>query len=165
MDTLILLRHAEADFASGSVSDFDRPLNSNGLKEAEDIGRQLVSQNRMADVILCSSATRAKQTCDGVFHQQRDAETPSYYRELYLAPLNTLLDISVEWAARADTLMIIGHNPGLESFLKYLCGSDLPYDANGTLFSTGNCAVITLAGGIVGGKGSLVALLRPQLER
>ena len=162
MNTIILLRHAEAGFASGGMTDFERTLNVNGSKEAEDIGGQLVSQNLLPDVILCSAATRAMQTYEGVFHQQLDLKAPSYYRELYLAPLNTLLDISVEWAARADTLMIIGHNPGLESFLKYLCGSDLPYDENGTLFSTGNCAVIKVAGGIVGGKGSLVSLLRPQ---
>ena len=159
MTTVILMRHAQASFTS---ADFDRSLNQNGLNEANQMGQRLADLKLHVDVVLCSSAARAVQTLACVSSKNQDWATPVFYKELYLAPLTTLIDVVSQWHNKTEHLLLLGHNPGLESLLKYLCGSDIPHDTNGALFSTANCAIINLDGAIAGGTGKLITLLRPE---
>ena len=66
MRELILLRHAHAEPGAAGQADFDRPLSSQGLAEAEAAGRWLADQGLVPDRVLCSPARRARETLEAV---------------------------------------------------------------------------------------------------
>jgi len=105
--TLILMRHAKSSWNNPALDDFDRPLNTRGVRDAPRIGRWLVDQGHTPEEVLCSSAIRAKQTLDGLAFQ-----TPvMFLPELYMAsPAKILGAIQ---AAFSDCLLVVAHNPGM----------------------------------------------------
>ena len=64
MKTLLLLRHAKSDWGNPSQGDFDRPLSARGREAAPLMGAYLAQQGLRPDLVLCSAAARARQTCD-----------------------------------------------------------------------------------------------------
>ncbi len=106
MKRLILMRHAKSDWSMGEP-DKARPLNKRGEKSAKAIGAWLQSERFVPDEALVSSAARTRQTWDlldlGVTVQFEDA--------LYLAEPDEMLEVLK--AARKDTVLMIGHNPGI----------------------------------------------------
>jgi phosphohistidine phosphatase len=164
MKHLILMRHATSDSASSGMSDFDRPLSSHGSQELLDIARQLMPLPTQPDLIISSSACRARQTTDGVMQQTAwDDDILNFDASMYLASLNYLIDVCDTHAEQCDCLMLVGHNPGLEDFLKYLCKQNPPRSAYGELLTPANVAVLELSdcGVRHGGQATLLELFRP----
>lgn len=107
MKRLILMRHAKSDW-SASGDDHTRPLNRRGEASAPAIGQWLRIQGWLPDEVLCSTATRTRQTLTllGL------PEVPTRFeRALYLAEVNDI--IAVLQAATAETVLILGHNYGI----------------------------------------------------
>ena len=120
MPSLMLLRHAKSDWSDPGLADFDRPLNKRGRRAAPLIGRYLRKQDLLPDLVLCSSARRARQTWDGVAGELK-AEVPvRYLRSLYLAPPSRLLATLQRQPKTIERLMMIGHNPGMENLAAHL---------------------------------------------
>lgn len=119
---LLVMRHAKADRDAARWQDFDRPLNERGQRDAPRMGKWLASQKITPDKIICSPALRTKQTAELV------AVEMNYRGELLLPP--KLYEGSVKeyltqirLCAHADkTVLIVGHNPTLESLVEQLCG-------------------------------------------
>jgi len=162
---LFLLRHAKSDW-NINVGDHERPLSKRGRNSASAIGHWMQQQQLIPEKIIVSTAERAMQTClylqEGL-HNMLD--TPDQSRELYLADSETMLDIIAEQDDRTQSLMLIGHNPGMDELLSYLCGGDLPYTDNGKLMTTATLAVIELENGwnhINAAENSLIELVRPR---
>jgi len=118
MRKLILLRHAHAESATAGQADRDRPLSREGLAEAEAAGRWLKDHGHLPDRILCSPATRTLQTLEQVLSTLGYLEQRSEPR-IYDATPGTLLQVADEHRD-AGTLMIVGHNPGLEQTVALL---------------------------------------------
>lgn len=114
---LMLLRHAKSDWKQNALEDQDRPLSDKGKKNAIKLGKWLIKQNIMPDLILVSPALRAQQTLKRICNEC--AATAITVNELYLADLAQLKHILAE-APHAERIMIIGHNPGLESLYHML---------------------------------------------
>lgn len=119
---LIILRHGKSDWKT-SADDFDRPLADRGKKAANKIHRWLSEEMLFPDLVLCSPAKRAMQTLKRVCPEAK-ANT-LFDPELYLADLPTLLTRLAE-VQNASRVMLIGHNPGLESLVSYLQATELP---------------------------------------
>jgi len=112
MRRLILMRHAKAEAKAASGDDFDRALTERGYQDAEIIGRVLKAAGLTPDMALVSAAERTRQTFDGVA-QAFPGLQARYDRKLYNAASATIRD-RVELAAEdADTILLIGHNPGV----------------------------------------------------
>ena len=128
--TLLLLRHAEAYPESSGSRDFDRPLSHQGEVEAVRAANWLNEHNRLPDQARSSTATRARQTAGAVFGQRAiDTFNLTFDDRLYLAGLQTLLEILAETSNSVAQLLLIGHNPGLTHLLDYLAPPDaLPPD-------------------------------------
>ena len=112
MRRLILFRHAKAEPRAPGGDDFDRPLAERGREDAALIGRALAGQNLAPDYALISPARRAAETwicCRDVFPRIR----AELNRELYNAGPEEIRACIEGVADRCDTLMVIGHNPGL----------------------------------------------------
>ena len=118
--TLLLLRHAKSSWKDPQWADHDRPLNSRGRLAAQRMGRLLSDEGLTPDLVLCSTAVRARETAELVF---ADAPTPAtilYREDLYHAEPAQLSRILAEVSEPAPRLLLLGHNPGLEEFLSQL---------------------------------------------
>ena len=123
--TLLLLRHAEAYPESSGSSDFDRPLSDQGKAEAIHVANWLNEHNGLPDQARSSTATRARQTAGAVFGQRAiDTFKLTFDDRLYLAGLQTLLEILAETSDSVEQLLLLGHNPGLTHLLDYLAPPD-----------------------------------------
>lgn len=127
MKTLLILRHAKSSWESPSLADFDRPLNPRGLKAAPFIGSLMHEKNLRADLILSSPAKRAKQTAILVRETAglNDAEI-RYDESIYEASPLTLLHLLAETGNEVNSVLLVGHNPGLEGLIKILTGGIQP---------------------------------------
>lgn len=129
MKTLLVLRHAKSSWNDGALADHDRPLNERGERDAPRMGNLLRQQRLTPDVIISSDAVRARMTAEAV------AEAARYAGEIRLEPLlygaapdDILVVLRAAPDSNAATVMIVGHNPGLEALVGQLTGErqDLP---------------------------------------
>lgn len=122
MKTLLLLRHAKAAPQDFRMRDFDRPLNERGTKDALLIGNFMREQKLAPDVALCSPAERTRQTAALVIQSAPLATPLRYDARIYEASMKDLLQIVSQTEETARTLLLIGHNPGIEQLLFALTG-------------------------------------------
>ena len=141
---LWLLRHAKSDWDQ-DLSDFERPLNKRGKKDAIQMGNWMMENKLVPDLIISSPAERAFQTCHYILQGfQGQINVPVWDKRLYLADVDTILSILKEQSENNHKIMIVGHNPGLDYLLQYLCGDKLPLTKKGKLMTTATLAIIKL---------------------
>ncbi len=121
MKTCLLMRHAKSSWKDLTLPDHDRPLKKRGKRDAPRMGTLLMDQNLTPDVILCSTAKRARQTVDGVLENCDFEGELNYLEELYHADYGTYLEVLSRLPNRIDTAMIVGHNPEMDEFLEDVC--------------------------------------------
>ncbi len=168
MKTLLLLRHAKSSWDDASVGDYDRPLAERGRKAAPKIARELASRGWLPDTVLVSPALRTRQTWELVAAELPDAPKATFPKTLYMAPPESLLQKLRRTPKRTDTLLMIGHNPGMEELAERLAGAGADAAALARLkekFPTAALARFTFDGGwpeLDFGAARLTDLLRPK---
>jgi phosphohistidine phosphatase len=120
MPTLLLLRHAKSSWDSPSLDDYDRPLAKRGLKAAPRMGAEIASLGLKPDVILCSSAVRTRETLALVLPEIGGDPEVIYDDAIYLAAPETLLAKVRALPDTAKSVMVVGHNPGMEELAALL---------------------------------------------
>lgn len=122
MKTIYLLRHAKSSWDDASLSDFERPLNERGMNTAPFMGKVISRRGYSPSVIITSPAKRAATTAEIVIESAGvNAELRSDHR-IYEASPNTLRTVAAETSNDLDSVMLVGHNPGMEGFIRYLTG-------------------------------------------
>lgn len=143
--TLLLLRHAKSAYPTG-VADHERPLAPRGIREAGLAGDWLRSNVSGIDTVLCSTATRARQT---LAHAAIDAPV-RYADRLYGATPGTVLDELNAVGEDVNTLLVVGHEPTLSQLalgLASIRGTDPRVEARvATKFPTSGIAVLRIEG-------------------
>jgi phosphohistidine phosphatase len=114
MPELLLLRHAKSDWKDAALDDFDRPLSKRGRRAAPLMGEYLHAQGLEPDLVLCSSARRARETLKLVLTALASRPEISYLKSLYLAPPSRMLTILRRQSPETGRILLIAHNPGLE---------------------------------------------------
>jgi phosphohistidine phosphatase len=144
MLTLSLLRHAKSSWDDASLEDFDRPLAKRGKAAAQGMGAYMAAHGIAPELILCSTAVRARQTLDLVLPHLAGAPTVVHEDALYLAAAAVLLARIRKVEAKVGQVMIIGHDPGLQVLALELSGSGDAEKLQGLArkFPTGALAVI-----------------------
>jgi phosphohistidine phosphatase len=136
MKTLLVLRHAKSSWNDTSLDDHERPLNKRGRRDGPRMG-ELVREHRLTpDVIMSSDAVRARLTAEAVAQAARYAGEILLDRRLYIASSRDILAVlRTVRETNAGTVMIVGHNPGLEELVAQLTGEqqDLPTAALGQI--------------------------------
>jgi phosphohistidine phosphatase len=136
MKSLILLRHAKTEAGGFFTQDKDRQLSDRGRRDAALIAAHLKEKALVPGQILCSSATRARTTCeilvDG-FAREIDVE---YEDELYLAEPATLMAFAKGADEIGNSLMLIAHNPGMAALAFAMAGQNAQLPAKLTDFPT-----------------------------
>lgn len=122
MKTLYLLRHAKSSWEYPGLSDLERPLNERGKKDAPRMGKWLAKHIQTPNLVLCSHSVRTLATISKIGHELglkgEDYQTDN---RLYLASPKRLWQIVHSVPDTADSLMLVGHNPGLTTFASQLC--------------------------------------------
>jgi phosphohistidine phosphatase len=111
---LILTRHAKSSWDDPLTPDHDRPLNERGKAAAADLGDWLASRGYVPDEVLCSDALRTRKTWSGIAPALPGTPILNLKPALYHAGPDVML--AVLRHASADTVMMIGHNPGIAEF-------------------------------------------------
>ena len=122
MKTVLLMRHAKSSWSDTSLADHDRPLNARGRAAAPRMGEHLNGVDLIPDVILCSTAKRAKLTVEYLLRTcQFDGET-IYSRDLYHGSIEDYLKMLQALDDKNQTALVVGHNPDMEYFLETFSG-------------------------------------------
>ncbi len=110
MKTLLLMRHAKSDWDADYGSDHDRPLNERGLRSARLMGRVLAEEGLVPDLIISSTAVRARRTAELAVEAGKWGSEILLDRSLYDEGTRGVLAVGAS-APDVDGLMLVGHQP------------------------------------------------------
>lgn len=162
---LFILRHAKSDWESGATQDSLRTLNKRGRKDALKIGEWMREHYLYPGWVLCSPAERARETLEAVAQElELHAERIQFLDTLYLADLVSLLQVLRDIPVERDSVMLVGHNPGLDDLVSHLSKTSIPLTESGKLMTTACLAHFKLPDvwNDLKGKGELVQIIRPS---
>lgn len=167
MKSLTLLRHAKSDWDDEVQRDFDRPLNPRGRKAALLVGREMRRQNLRFDRVIASPAVRVVETLADIGEGYGAPIAPAYDQCLYLASASLLLDRVRTTGDSAGTLLIVGHNPGLEELALLLVrAEDRRHREIAVKYPTASVAEIRLPvdrwADVDAGAGTITRFIRPR---
>ena len=127
LKTIIFIRHAKSSWTDLSMRDYDRPLDSRGLKDAPVMASKLKALDFLPDLIISSGAKRAQETAASfasMFGLQYKID-----ENLYHAPPQAYLNVIQSLKEDISTVCLVGHNPGMTdiaNLVEYGASNDLP---------------------------------------
>ena len=166
MKVLTLLRHAKSTWDDPVARDFDRPLNRRGRKAARRIGEAIRDLGLAFDAVVASPAARVKETLDEVEQGCGRPLGAVYEQRVYLASLDTLIGIVRGADDGVERLLVVGHNPGMESLAMALTSGAGLRDEIAVKYPTGTLAEIALPAErwaeVAPGTGRIARFIRPR---
>lgn len=144
---LVLVRHSAAE--SGNTSDEERELTEGGWADAREAGRWLREFGVGVDEVLCSTASRARQTCEAIWEGGCSEADIHHDSRIYNASAQRLLDVVREADADANVVMVVGHAPGIPYLASILAdgeGSEQAHELLGEGYPTTGLAILSYAG-------------------
>jgi len=150
MLTLSLLRHAKSSWSNPTIPDRDRPLATRGVTDAPLMGKAMAERGIDPELVLCSSARRTRDTLALVLPQLKVEPRVVYEDALYHASPETMLEMLRAIQPGSSRVMLVGHNPELQSFAGDLAGSGPTHlrDRLRSKYPTAGLAVMTFAAGL-----------------
>ena len=121
MKNLLLLRHAKSGWGKIDLDDFDRPLAPRGIKSLSVMAITIDRLPNQLQKICSSNAKRALETANGIAQKINNPPQIEEYPSLYLAELQTFIELAQSLPDELNNIMFVAHNPGLEEFLDWLC--------------------------------------------
>jgi phosphohistidine phosphatase len=167
MKSLTLLRHAKSGWDDPAARDFDRPLNPRGRRAARTVAAEMRRIGLAFDRAVASPARRVIETIEEVARTFGPISV-DYDERLYLAAPDTLLEVVRECPDEVERLLLVGHNPGLESLALTLAGSGGPplREALELKYPTATLAEIALPAerwrDVADGSGQIRRFIRPR---
>lgn len=160
MKTLLLMRHAKSSWKDSKLADHERPLKKRGYKDAINIAKVLKKKDLIPDMIISSSAIRAVETAKSVIEKTNYSGEFIVQDVLYMAEPATYVEKISLTPDTVNRLLVIGHNPGLESLVQIL-GDKIDSMPSGALavivLPIQNWAELTIET-----EGELSRMLRPE---
>ena len=118
--TLYLLRHAKSAWDNPNLSDFDRPLNKRGKENLPGLAKIAAVLNPPPELIVTSPSRRTLDTLNGFCRGMSTQFSIEEERELYHASKEEILNRIQKVPEKIQSLLIVGHNPGLEEFISWI---------------------------------------------
>jgi phosphohistidine phosphatase len=143
MHTLYLLRHAKSSWSNPTLRDHERPLAPRGLQDAKRIAKHLRQLEVRPALVLCSSATRTRETFGLIQPALGDASV-QVEEELYAASSDALLERLRAVPDEVGSLLLIGHNPGLYDLALLLASTGAERDRLEAKFPTAGFATLAV---------------------
>jgi len=115
--TVILTRHAKSDWAGDVMIDFDRPLNSRGMRDAPLMGQRLLAKGYIPDLVISSTAKRAGTTARLIAGAVGyDEAKIKWVGELYHCRPEAFEEVISGADDAAKIIMVVAHNPGITEY-------------------------------------------------
>ncbi|MEM8689018.1 MAG: histidine phosphatase family protein [Pseudomonadota bacterium] len=169
MKSLLFLRHAKSSWSSPELADHDRPLNGRGRAAAATMGRYIVEHDLLPELILCSTARRARETLERAASRWSYIPPARIEQALYdFSGGRGYLHLIRQTDAQIGSLMVIGHNPTIEILVCDLIGQAEPELAEkvAAKYPTAALAVLEFAvdawSEIAPGQGKLTTFALPR---
>jgi len=124
MKTLLILRHGKSSWDHPNLTDHDRPLKKRGQQDALRVGQLLRGQDLVPDVILASTARRARDTAVLAAEACGFEYEIHFSRDLYPTWPGDIISMLRGLDDGVQRTMVVGHNPGLEELLVSLTAID-----------------------------------------
>ncbi len=125
MKTLLVLRHAKSSWKDPDLADHDRPLNKRGKRDAPRMGGLMREQGLEPELILCSTAKRARLTAEAVVEECGYEGEMWLDRDLYSFDYEPYLEALAALPDEYGCVMVVGHNPAMEELIEALTGEYL----------------------------------------
>jgi phosphohistidine phosphatase len=163
MRTLYLLRHAKSSWDDPALADHERPLAPRGRRDARRIAKHLRRRGITPALVLCSSAVRTQETLD-LLRPALAEVAVQVEEQLYGASSETLLERIHSLPDEVGSLLLIGHNPGLQDLALALASSGAELERLEAKFPTAALATLALArwSSLGPGDAELVSYLVPK---
>ena len=145
MHALYLLRHAKSSWADPAIPDQERPLAPRGQRDGKRIAKHLARLGIQAELVLCSTAERTRQTLELVRPALGTTGNTRLEAELYAASSDELLERIRGVAEEVASVMLIGHNPGLQDLALVLASGGVGLERLQAKFPTAALATLTFA--------------------
>ncbi len=123
---LLLMRHAKSSWDDEGLGDHERPLNHRGRDAAPKMASVLVENDLVPSLILVSSSVRTRETVERMLPVLGPVEVV-VVPDLYHAMPMTILKVLDTHGRGADPLLVVGHNPGLETTVSNIVGNIVPF--------------------------------------
>ncbi len=166
MANLILMRHAKSSWKTDAATDFERPLNGRGKRDAALMAQWIATEVPHPELIVSSPSERTSQT---VFVVCASLEYPPervrWENGVYEASLGTLLKLLRRLPDDTQSTMLVGHNPGMEELAIFLCGAEISVPEGVKPFPTAAVAQLRIDvpwSELDRGCGHLIHLVRPK---
>lgn len=145
MKFLYLLRHAKSSWSEPDLDDHDRPLNKRGRQAAKAMAKYLSRAEIKPDLVICSTATRAKQTLNPII---KAVNPPKIIlaRKIFVGAHDELWEQLWNIPKGTKSVLLIGHNPALQNLALELAQTDKPFPFAVEKFPTGAMACFRFRG-------------------
>jgi phosphohistidine phosphatase len=144
MHTLYLLRHAKSSWDDPTLPDLERPLAPRGRRDAKRMAKHLARRGIEPELVLCSPSERTRQTLD-VIRPVLGASSVTLDEDVYAASSDELLERIRGVPDAVSSVMLIGHNPGLQRLALALASDGADLQRLEAKFPTAALATLTIA--------------------
>ena len=120
MKNLYLLRHAKSSWDDFALKDFDRPLSTRGIQDADLMGNYFKSKRKGLDLVLSSPSKRTKETLDHFFN--KTSQNIIFNETIYHSSIQNIYSVIKDVENNISSLMIVGHNPSMHEFSESFSG-------------------------------------------
>jgi phosphohistidine phosphatase len=165
MKRLYLLRHAKSSWDDPTLADHDRPLAPRGRRAAKVIAKHLGRKGISPELVLCSPSKRTRQTLKRLAPGLGKKADVQIEPELYAAPARSLLEVLHEVPDEVESVMLIGHNPGIQDLALSLAGVGSEIPRLRSRFPTAGLAPLELNGTwreLAPDSAELVSFVKPK---
>ena len=122
MKTLLLMRHGKSSWKDDNLEDHQRPLKKRGRKDTASIAKEIRKQDLVPDLILSSTATRARETVEILIKELAYNKPVIFLDQLYMGEPRDVIKALKKSTHDEAIVMIVAHNPGLEAYLQIVDG-------------------------------------------
>jgi phosphohistidine phosphatase len=126
MKTLLLMRHAKSSWSDRKAKDRERQLTKQGKKNAREMGKVLLKNELIPQLVLSSSVERCRQTAQEVTEACNYQDNILFLDKLFMAEAEVIVDALKLLPDKIERVLVVGHNPGLESMVIFLSGQIEP---------------------------------------
>jgi phosphohistidine phosphatase len=163
MRRLHLLRHAKSSWKDESLPDEERPLAKRGVQASARMAQHIAGAGLGIDLVVCSPARRARDTAEPVLEALDPEPGLRIEPAVYGADAGRLLEVVRGLPEEVDSVLVVGHNPGLQDFARRLAGDS---DELSGKYPTGALASVALDantwGEVEPGAARLESFVRPR---
>lgn len=163
---LVIMRHGKSSWASADLADRDRPLKVRGRRDAQRMGAWMNANGWQPNLVYASPAKRSRQTVTLACEEIRYPEDHiMWHRPLYFDGLDAHLRLIKRTDPAVQRLMLVGHNPDLDTLVRHLVAVPMPAADDGKLMTTSAVAWLSFNGAwedVSAGELALKVLQRPK---